>query len=322
MDCSTSLLNLLRKNDTFKSVASDYKNNLSYGYLFLSSDSFLVNNFAEAVANMIVCSTKNLCGKCESCLLALKGTHPDILTYPKGEKFLVSDSDMISSEALVKPMISEKKVFILNNFNNATEQAQNKLLKLIEEPPQNVVFLLTATNESGVLQTVRSRLSKLYVMPFSEEIVKSYLITIGANVLLAEEAIEACNGKLGGCVKYVQSKQTQNQFMQAKRIVCEMLKSTDILPFSKELSKEKENYLSKLEFLSMIFAKMLAYKNNINVKLDEKVKKVSEDFSLTAIIKTLDLINEAKKQFDSNVNLSVVSDKLLFGILEVKYKWK
>ena len=72
----------------------------------------------------------------------------DIKVYPKNnEKLLVADSNEIVAESFIKAVNLPYKVFIINNVDASTEEAQNKLLKILEEPPENVYFLLGATSE-------------------------------------------------------------------------------------------------------------------------------------------------------------------------------
>lgn len=314
---------LFYNHKTFQSVLSDYRANLfSHGYLFLSSDSTLVNAFALAVAQMLVCNTHTNCKQCEGCLLLHKQTHPDVLIYPKCEKFLVADSNSILEQVYIKPMISGTKVFVLNSFHLANEQSQNKLLKILEEPPKNVVFLLTASNESGVLVTVKSRLHKVSVAGFSEEQLIAALKKQTHSDSLIFEAIFASGGLLGNAVQYLQSKASQAHFQFAKKLICEMTRSTEILPYTKELSKDKEHFASKLQFVYLLLYKMLqAKENNAPLPFPELQQSASQ-FSRQALLHALDLVGQAKKQADSFVSLATISDKLLFGLLEVKYKWK
>jgi len=323
MEQTSNLNKLFLSHKTFLSLASDFSSHrFSHGHLFFSSDQVLVNAFALAVAQMIVCSSHNLCGQCEGCRLFHKETHPDVLIYPKGPKFLVADAASVIEQVYIKPMIATQKVFVLLNFNQANEQSQNKLLKILEEPPEHVVFLLAASNESGVLLTVRSRLSKTSVASFAPNVLKNALQAYTSNLPLIEDALFASNHNLGFAIEFVQSVQLQKQFEFAKKMVCEMTKSAEILPFSKDLAKDRDHFVACIRFLNLIIVKMLEAKDVPSLLQNEALAAANMQFSKMALLKILELIHESKRHADSYVNVASSVDKLLFGLLEVKYKWK
>lgn len=100
----------------------------------------------------------------------------DCLFYPteEGKKFTVEDAEAIGEEATLKPVEGACKLFVVE-FTDATPQAQNKLLKLLEEPPTGVRFLLGSTTAFSVLSTVLSRTSKLELPPFSDGAIEDFL---------------------------------------------------------------------------------------------------------------------------------------------------
>lgn len=100
------------------------------------------------------------CGRCSGCLKAQAGSHPDIVTLD-GDKnpraFPVDAVREIRSGAYVKPNEAPRRVYRLLGVQNMSEISQNALLKILEEPPDNVLFLLTAVSAAALLPTVRSR---------------------------------------------------------------------------------------------------------------------------------------------------------------------
>ena len=100
----------------------------------------------------------------------------DCLFFPQDEKKLtVEDAEKIQEECTLSPVEGDTKVFVVGDFSEANVQTQNKLLKLLEEPPQGVVFLLCATNVYPILTTVLSRVKRLEIQPFSVDEVNEYL---------------------------------------------------------------------------------------------------------------------------------------------------
>ena len=103
--------------------------------------------------------------------------------FPTKNQLLVEDSNKISSESFVRPIFAEKKVFIIKDFDKSTPEAQNKLLKIFEEPMENVYYLLSTTNIEKVLPTIRSRCFKINLPLLKKE-------------QIAGEIIAACDKEL------------------------------------------------------------------------------------------------------------------------------
>lgn len=117
---------------------------------------------ARLLARVHVCSGENVpCGVCSDCVKAGKGFHPDIseaiATEGSKDALKVDAVREIRSNAFVFPNEAARRVFILHNMNFANEQAQNALLKILEEPPEYVRFVLTCPVSSSLLGTILSR---------------------------------------------------------------------------------------------------------------------------------------------------------------------
>lgn len=117
---------------------------------------------AAELARAAVCLSEGdrPCGKCSGCVKALAGSHPDILTIDgdaDSKAFPVDVVRKIRSDAYIRPNEAPRRVFVLLGTQNMSEISQNALLKVLEEPPANVLFLLTAVSASALLPTIRSR---------------------------------------------------------------------------------------------------------------------------------------------------------------------
>lgn len=122
---------------------------------------------------------------------------PDLKVYPLPDKKLTAaDAAAIVEDAALKPLEYDRKLYIISDFNNASPIFQNKLLKVLEEPPAGVHFLLGATALSPVLDTVKSRVKTLEIPLFSSGEISAALERAGSNSLNAQAA-EACGGVLG-----------------------------------------------------------------------------------------------------------------------------
>lgn len=121
---------------------------------------------ARLTARMIVCENKDRtpCGECEHCRKAKDGVHPDIITIKKPDdkkRFVKDDVKKMVADAYLTPNEATTKVFIVKEMQLMTEESQNLLLKILEEPPRYTAFVLTSENSNAVIGTVLSRVVRL-----------------------------------------------------------------------------------------------------------------------------------------------------------------
>ncbi|MDO4608816.1 MAG: hypothetical protein Q4B40_06465 [Clostridia bacterium] len=118
-------------------------------------------SLALHISTAAVCSGENVpCGTCRDCHLAEVGTHPDIsrIAALDGKKNLsVNQIRELRADAFVKAHSASHRVFIIEDANRMNEQAQNALLKVLEEPPKNVIFILLTPSKTILLDTIISR---------------------------------------------------------------------------------------------------------------------------------------------------------------------
>ena len=119
--------------------------------------------FARQVALAVLCRApegERPCGQCAPCKKIAAGSHPDFLSYEgegKSRAISVDRVRAVRAAAYVLPNESERKILLLRGADAMLPPAQNALLKILEEPPDSAVFILTATNRWSLLETVRSR---------------------------------------------------------------------------------------------------------------------------------------------------------------------
>ena len=161
---------------------------VSHAYLFIggagAGKGLIANTFAKALQ----CEgTEKPCGQCRSCQSFDHGNHPDII-YVRGEKKnIVVDEirEQILETVDLKPYHYQKKIYIIEKADTMNVQAQNAILKTLEEPPAHAVFLLLAERAEAFLPTILSRVVTMKIRPLSEGTVAAYLMEHG---LLEEES--------------------------------------------------------------------------------------------------------------------------------------
>lgn len=152
---------------------------LSHAYIFSGPAGVGKTTAARAFAKWILCESTNsdgACGICRSCLEMDAGSHPDYIQLPKEKNSQLKKESTISiadirwlAERLGQSGYGTRTVVVLRNAENMTREAANAFLKLLEEPPENIIFLLTSSQVSEMLPTVMSRVQEVIFSPLSTE---------------------------------------------------------------------------------------------------------------------------------------------------------
>ncbi len=146
-------------------------NKILHSYMFIGSKFTQKENIALKYAKEILCIDKNNvpCEKCKSCLEINNNNHPDFkqLQLEDDEKSIkIEQIRQMQEDVIKKPIVSDRKVYIIEDSDKMTVGAQNCLLKTLEEPPQYVTIILLVDNENAILNTIKSRCTKII---FTEE---------------------------------------------------------------------------------------------------------------------------------------------------------
>ena len=249
-----------------------------------------------------------------------KNVDLDVKVYPKNnEKLLVSDSNEIVAEAYVKPVNLPNKIFIIKNFDVSTEEAQNKLLKILEEPPKNVYFLLHAKSEDRVLPTIKSRCDKIKINPLDEKTIEKFSQNTLANIL--------GGGYVGRTVALSKNEDLKKIVEFAVSLFTELKTSKQVIKFSKTFLELKDNLNLILEVMSFCIEDIIKIKceseNLCKLKpYKDDLKDVEPEFSVEALCEISKLISSLREKVEFNANLTVAVDNFLLKILEVKYLCK
>ena len=156
---------LLQSTSAYKQVQADVQAGAPHhAYLLLFDDAYNLRFALKTFAKLFFGGDKRISGLIDT------ESFCDCLFFPQADKkFMVDEAERVGEEATLQPVEVDKKLFVIGDFAEANATAQNKLLKLLEEPPQNVIFLLGATSGFSVLPTVLSRVEKLEIPPFEIE---------------------------------------------------------------------------------------------------------------------------------------------------------
>jgi len=294
---------------------------LNHCYLLSCVDDYLLDNFVVFMAKEIFCSSEEKpCLTCNNCQKIEHGNMVDLMFFPKSEKTLVTDDiNEIVNDCYIKPMESEYKIYVLKNFHLCTVQAQNKLLKTLEEPPQNVVFILTTTNESLILPTISSRSKKINVNLVSDKECESVLESL--KVKNAEIISKMSGGNISLALNMSKSGDASSIVGLCIDMLLNMKASSDIIKYSSKILALKKDFVFFLDCLQLVLRDVaVASTSKISFStFKDDILKLSKGLSCKQIKYISDKKNKIYEKLSFNCNLPALVDKFLLDILEVKF---
>lgn len=321
------LLGLISKTTAFKTVVKEkQKNALSHAYLILSKDKDNLKEYLKIFAKLILCEEVLPCGKCRSCALIDSQSYSDVIFLPREKDVvLTEDINYLIEESFYKPIEAKKKVFVISGAETMNAPSQNKLLKTLEEPPENVIIILGATSEYPLLSTVKSRVKRLEIPCFSDDELFSALKAECDDVEKLKNAIACGDKTVGGTKELYGDKDFSNLVQAVEDVLVNMKASSSVLTYSNKLAKLKcdvEKFLSVLEVKLNDFMLILNGKQDIvSDKKSIELFKRTTNFTLGSIVYILEKIVLARKKKIANVNDATIMEWTLFQILEGKHKW-
>ena len=320
------LFSLLKETSAYKTVLMDKTaDRLSHAYLVISADGKSLGEYLKILAKTIMRNDNDVSARTGN--LIDQGVHPDVLTFPKnGESVLKEDVTAIIEETFYKPIESDKKIFLINNGESMNASSQNKLLKTLEEPPKGVHIIMGATSEYPLLSTVKSRMKKLVIPPFSKEQLFNALKDDCVDEERLKEAIACGDGTVGTALALYDDDYLSDTVALAEDVFINMKSSRNVLEYSLRIAGLKDGAAEFISVLGSLCRDYMLYLNGeenavFNKSALERIKN-AEGFNRGAIIYIADRIFEAERKIAANVNPQAVVERLLFDFLEGKHKWQ
>ena len=189
---------------------------------------------ARDLACTLVCRGDDKpCGECTQCKKAIAGIHPDISEYiPAGgvNSFHVDTVRNIINDAYIQPNEADYKIYILANAHCMNQNAQNALLKILEEPPKYVVFILTTNSKSALLSTVLSRSVCVTLEGVDIERATEYITshTDDVDYETAKKTVETFNGNIGKALLSLQDSKT-GELVDVCNKLCTVVFACDLI---------------------------------------------------------------------------------------------
>lgn len=305
-------------------------NHVSHAYILTGENGMGRKSLANAFAMMLLCEkgASEPCMQCHACKQVMSGNHPDLIyvTHEKPASIGVDDvRDQIQDSIMIRPYSSYYKLYIVDEAEKMTVQAQNALLKTIEEPPSYVVIMLLTTNQDAFLPTILSRCVQLKLKPLTDLVVRTYLIeSLGIPENKAEIYAAFARGNLGKAIHLASSEPFQRMHTELLHML-RHLKEMDIselLFYIKKLKDENFDIYECLDFMQLWYRDSLMYKvtNDINLLVFKEeyhtIKEMSASSAYDGLERILQSIDKAKIRLDANVNMELAMELMLLVMKE------
>ena len=313
----------LRGSKAFSLILGDLKLGLGHAYIISSGDDDVVDEFFALTAMAVYCVNGNACGECAECRKVLHGNHPDIFHINEGrDKIKVEEVSNMLSSVYIKSL-SGRKLYFVHRADLMNVQAQNKLLKTLEEPPADVTIFLGVANEAAMLDTIKSRSRTVHIDVFDTDTVYGAMLALGCDEEMSAVAAACSEGMLGKAHKIATSPKYGALYREALSAIKNLNRSSDVVKVDGAIAN-REDIGEFLDVLSIIFRDMLVVQNDKDMILSKhvagEIEALAAGYSPLALAKILSLINNTRRQLSLNVSALSAIDNLLFSILEVRHK--
>ena len=305
-------------------------NKVSHAYIFNGEKGSGKKMLANAFAQMLQCEGEGEkpCGTCRSCRQAESGNHPDIIRviHEKPNSIGIEDiREQLAGDIQIKPYQSRYKIYIVPDSEKMTVQAQNALLKTIEEPPSYAVILFLTTNAASFLPTILSRCVVLNMKPVLDTEVRKYLME---HVEIPDYQADVCTafaqGNIGKAVKLATSENFNEIKMSALYLVKHIpnMDISEITAAVKAVTEFKVDIQDYLDLLAVWYRDVLYFKatNDVNgLIFKEEVKYIREQTnhgSYEGMEQILQGLTKAKERLNANVNFDLTMELLFLTIKE------
>lgn len=303
---------------------------VSHAYILNAPQSAGKMMIAEAFASALQCEKKGVepCGECHSCKQAASHNQPDIIYVQHEKPNTIGVDDIrtqINQDMAVKPYSSPYKIYIVDEAEKMNVQAQNALLKTIEEPPSYGVILLLTTNADTFLPTILSRCIRLDLKPVPGEQLKDYLMkSCGVVDYQADVCVAFSQGVVGKAIALASSahfNEIKDAALQLVRRIKD-IELSEMIGAVKQVSEYKLEINDFFDILMIWYRDVLLYKATADVNglifKDEvyEVKKQANTSSYHGIECKLNALDKAKARLNANVNFDLVIELLLLTLKE------
>lgn len=302
---------------------------IGHAYIFSGPQGIGKRTVAGLFAEGLLCELPidgGGCTTCQACRLYSSGANPDFRRIAAdGASIGVDEIREIQSSVIIKPMYSKRKVYIIENADKMTVQAQNSLLKTLEEPPPFVVIILTVSIYEALLETIRSRSQKISFRKNSYSQVREAVVgKYGNDVKGIDFAVSYADGVIGTALELTGTE----EFIGLREKVFDFashlrnMKLFDILNLYSFFEENKDDFDVILDIMIMFFRDMLVLKEtgNENILINSDKKDIifnnAREYSPGQLVSGIGQIEETRRSVKQNANFQLAVEHMLVKLQE------
>lgn len=321
---------VIGQEEVIRSLENDMKyGRIGHAYVFSGTAGIGKKTVAGIFAGMLICNAADIsdpCGVCQACRLFISGANPDFrLIKAEGTSIGVDEIREIQGSVAIRPMYSKRKVYIIEDADNMTVQAQNCLLKTLEEPPSYVVLILTASNYESLLETIRSRARRISFKKNTNAQVRQVIAEkYGNDARGIEFAAAYADGIIGTALDLIETEEfiglREKTFELVNRIKNSGL--ADIFSTFSFFEDNRDDYNVILDMMAMFYRDMLVAGETENEKIlinsDKRdiIFNNARKYSPQQLVADIEQIEAARRAIKQNANFQLAVEQMLIKLRE------
>ncbi len=270
---------------------------ISHSYIFSGPEGIGKSLFAKEFAKAILCeNTQNKpCNNCKSCIEFDNYNNPDIVIIDEKEESIKTELiKNLTNDVLKKPLNGNRKIYIIDNSENMTREAQNTLLKTLEEPPEYIVIILITKNHNLLLNTIKSRCIKIQFAELTDEELIEYF-----NGNITNETIKIAEGSITRALN-VKNKEEMYKEIESKIANIGNINELELLKLKNSIFSNKDDTEEILNYINVIF---------LNMALNETKNAITYS-------NCIQIIENTKNRLKRNGNYDMTIDNCLLSLWE------
>ncbi len=304
---------------------------ISHAYIFYGEKGSGKKTLADLFARALQCESGGAepCNQCISCKQAMNRNQPDIIYLQHEKPNIISVDEIrtqVNNDIAIKPYSSERKVYIIDEAEKMNVQAQNALLKTLEEPPAYATILLLTTNLEGMLQTIRSRCVTLTMKPVADVDIQRYLMK---EVQIPDYKAGVCAAFARGNVGRARELAVSHEFEECKEETLQMVEHlsekslNELAAIAKAKAEKGSNVAAFLELMQMWYRDVLIYKatgsSQALIFREELsgIKVLANRLTYEGLNRILETVKVTETRLAGNVNAELALEWLLLTAREI-----
>lgn len=305
--------NIIGQEFAKKYLTNSMKNNkINHAYMFEGIEGIGKKKFAEELSKILFNSQS-------------VDSSPDYINiYADGNSIKIAQIRKLQTDIIIKPH-NNYKIYIINDAEKMTIEAQNALLKTLEEPPEYAIIILITSNKEALLDTIKSRCEIIKFLPISLLHLKDYLIKNGVDDQRAQLLATFSRGSIKKALELSESTEFAIMREDTQSYIQTILDKNiiDILEIPANMDKYKKEVVSILDMMVDYFRDIMILKEKVDKSMiinSDKItfiQNMGKKITYSQVSKIIDIIEETKKKIRSNCNFNISIQVMALNIYEV-----